>query len=274
VIDSHQHFWKFSAENYSWIDASMKELQRDFGPADLERELRDAGVDGTVLVEARGHIEETETILAIANANEFVRGVVGWLPTTGDEFEAQLDRFAANPKLRGIRHAIGAEPDRGFIERDDFNRSVAMLRKHGLAFDIMVWPDLLGKVPAFVDRHPDQVFILDHLAKPYIREGKMEPWRTELRELAKRQNVYCKVSGMVTEADWSRWTAGGLKPYFETALEAFTPKRLMFGSDWPVCTLASTYSRWLKTLKEWIAPLSESERERILGGTAIEAYCL
>jgi L-fuconolactonase len=252
----------------------MERVRRDFVPADLEPEMKAAGIEGTVLVEARGHVEETETILSIANANNFVRGVVGWLPTTSDNFAALLERFASEPKIRGIRHAIGAEPDPGFIERSDFNRSVAMLRGHDLAFDIMVWPNLLGKVPAFVDRHPNQVFILDHCAKPYIREGKMEPWLADMREVAKRPNVYCKMSGLATEADWEKWKASDLRPYLDAVLEAFSPQRLMFGSDWPMCLVATTYADWFATISDTIAPLSESERERILGGTAIEAYRL
>lgn len=252
----------------------MERVRRDFSPADLEPEMKAVGIEGTVLVEARGHVEETENILSIANTNDFVRGVVGWLPTTSDDFAALLERFAAEPKLCGIRHAIGAEPDAGFIERSDFNRSVAMLRGHDLVFDIMVWPNLLGKVPAFVDRHPNQVFILDHCAKPYIREGRIEPWLEDMREVAKRPNVYCKLSGLATEADWEKWKADDLRPYLDAVLGAFTPGRLMFGSDWPMCLVATTYAAWFATINDFVAPLSEPERERILGGTAIEAYRL
>lgn len=274
MIDSHQHFWRFTPEKYAWMDASMERVRRDFMPPDLEPELKTVGIEGTVLVEARGHVEETENILSIANTNGFVRGVVGWLPTTGENFEELLERFGSEPKLRGIRHAIGAEPDPGFIERSDFNRSVAMLGRHNLVFDIMVWPDLLGKVPAFVDRHPGQVFVLDHCAKPYIRDHKIDPWRRDIREVARRPNVYCKISGLTTEADWEKWKASDLRPYLDEVLDAFSPKRLMFGSDWPVCLLATTYADWFATIGDWMAPLSDPVRERILGGSAIEAYGL
>jgi L-fuconolactonase len=273
-IDTHQHFWTYEAAHYAWIGSEMSALQRDVTPAELEPQLRAAGIDGTLAVEARGHIDETNQLLRIAEQNDFVRGVVGWLPLTHPEVETLLDKYMKRPKLKGLRHWMGADTDLHFMSSEDLHRGVSLLEPLDLSYDLMLWPPQLASAPAFVDRHPNQIFILDHFAKPYIRERKLEPWRTQLRQLARRPNVYCKLSGLTTEADHGRWTLADLQPYFDAALEAFKPGRLMFGSDWPVCTLASSYSRWVETVQSLIAPLTPIERERILGGTAIEAYRL
>ncbi len=273
-IDTHQHFWTFQPANYGWIDESMASLRRDFGPPDLEPELRRAQVSGTLLVEARGHLDETENLLRIAASTPFVRGVVGWLPLAEQNAEAALERYAAEPLLRGVRHWLGAASDTHYMFDAGLNRGVARLRHYGLAYDLMLWPPQLAAVARFVDAHPEQIFVLDHFAKPMIRSGGFEPWRTDLADLARRPNVYCKISGLATEADRARWTLADLQPYLDTALEAFTPQRLMFGSDWPVCTLATRYERWTDTLATWLAALSPSEQARIWGGTAVEAYQL
>jgi L-fuconolactonase len=272
-IDSHQHFWSYDAQNYSWIDPASA-VARNFGPADLRPELADGGIEGTVAVEARSQIDETEDLLAFAERTSFVRGVVGWLPLIDPGFGELLARYGQNPKLRGLRHAIAAEADPEFMFRKDFNSGIARLAGARLSFDLLLVPGLLGRAPAFVDAHPRQTFILDHLAKPFIRDRVLEPWATDLRELAKRPNVYCKVSGLVTEADLANWTPSDLGPYLDVALEAFTPRRLMFGSDWPMCLIATTYGRWLGVARDWAAALSSDERDRIFGGTAVEAYGL
>jgi L-fucono-1,5-lactonase len=273
-IDTHQHFWTFRPENYSWIDASMAALQRDFGPADLEPELQAAGVDGTLLVEARGHLQETDNLLAIAARTPFVRGVVGWLPLTEPGVPALLERYAARPELRGLRHWLGPVSDPDYMFGSDLHRGIGLLHGFGLTYDLGIWAPQLHGMPAFVDRHPNQIFVLDHFGKPFIREGKLEPWRKELLELARRPNVYCKISGLATEAKLDSWTLADLTPFLASALEAFTPQRLMFGSDWPVCTLATSYSRWSQTIDTWLQKLSAPERARILGGTAHEVYRL
>jgi L-fuconolactonase len=273
-IDTHQHFWTYRPEHYAWIDADMSVLRRDFTPEELEPQLRAARIDGTLAVEARGHVEETEKLLAIADRAPFVRGVVGWLPLTDPEVESLLDRYAKHPKLKGLRHWMGADMDLNYMTSDDLHRGVSLLELFRLSYDLMLWPPQLATVPAFVDRHPNQIFILDHVAKPYIRERRIEPWRKQLAELARRPNVYCKLSGLTREADHERWSVADLQPYFQAALEAFKPGRLMFGSDWPVCTLSSSYGRWVETVETLVAPLSEVERARIFGGTAVEAYRL
>lgn len=273
-IDAHQHFWTYSPERYPWMDDAMASLRRDFAPAELQPELERAGVSGTVLVEARSAVAETESLLDIAGRTDFVRGVVGWLPLSEPGVGELIERFAAQPKFRGVRHAILAEPDPEFMLREDFNRGVAQLTSRRLTYDLLLLPHNLALAPRFVDRHPDQLFVLDHFAKPLIRERQLEPWRTELRELARRPNVYCKLSGLVTEAEHQSWQPSDLTPYWDVALEAFTPSRLLFGSDWPVCTLAASYQRWLETVEGWLGALGASERQRVLGGTALEVYRL
>lgn len=274
TIDAHQHFWTFEPSNYNWIEPWMTPLRRDIDPALLRPELELANIDGTIAVEARGNIEETENLLNIADRTDFVRGVVGWLPFADSNFEALLDKYAANKKLCGIRHAINVEPDPTYMDREDFNAGIRLLKKHDLAYDLSFQPPQLSRCLGFVDRHPDQTFIIDHLAKPYIREKKLEPWKSEIEELAKRPNVFCKTSGLTTEADMENWIPADLDPYLNTVLEAFTPARLMFGSDWPVCLLGTSYQRWKETIDAWIAPLSESEQQAIMGGTTMRAYKL
>jgi len=273
-IDTHQHFWRYEPEHYAWIGEPMRSLQRDFGPEDLEPALRAAGIAGTVAVEARGHLAETDQLLAIAERTPFVRGVVGWLPLTEPSVAGLFERYASRPKLRGLRHWLGASSDLEYMFGDALQNGMALLGATPLSFDLMLWPPQLASAPAFVDRYPNQIFVLDHFAKPYIRTRQVEPWRSQLRELARRPNVYCKVSGLSTEADWQAWQVADLLPYLDTALEAFTPRRLLFGSDWPVCTLASDYVRWAETISGWTGSLSADERERILGGTAQEVYRL
>lgn len=274
TIDSHQHFWKFEPAEYGWIGPHMTVLRRDFLPKDLEIEKREAGIDRSIAVQARSSVEETAWLLELADANESVAGVVGWVPLGARDVESHIEKFADHPKLRGIRHVVQDEPDDQYLLRPDFNAGVAALRRFRLVYDILIFERHLPTAIEFVDRHPSQIFVLDHIAKPRIREGLLSPWRERIRELARRPNVYCKLSGVVTEADWQGWTPDDLQPYFDTVLEAFTPKRLMFGSDWPVLLLAGTYQGWCSALKSAIGALTESEQARVWGGTAAEAYRL
>jgi L-fuconolactonase len=273
-IDSHHHFWKYSAAEYPWIGDSMGALRRDFLPDDLRGEITRADIQGVVSVQARQTIAETEWLLSLAQQNEFIKGVVGWVPLVDPGVRAVVERFAMHPKLRAVRHVVQDEPDDRFILRDDFNRGVSVLMDLDLAYDILVFERQLPAAIEFVDRHPGQVFVLDHVAKPRIRESAIEPWRRNIKELAQRANVYCKVSGMATEADWEKWTEEQLRPYFDVVLEAFGPKRLMFGTDWPVCLAATTYARWADLVRRFASALSADERARLFGRTAIEAYRL
>jgi L-fuconolactonase len=252
----------------------MGMLRRDFLPGDLRREIGAAGVGGVVSVQARQTLEETRWLLELAEASEFIRGVVGWAPLVSGRVEEELAVFAGRAKLKGVRHVLQDEADEKYMLRGDFNEGIRRLRKFGLVYDILIYERQLPQTIEFVDRHPGQVFVLDHVAKPRIRDGVLSPWKENLRELARRANVYCKLSGMVTEADWRGWTTGQLRPYAEAALEAFGPGRLMFGSDWPVCLVACDYSKWRRVVGELVESLAAGERERVMGGTAVEAYGL
>lgn len=273
IIDSHHHFWRYGVEDYGWIDDAMKVIRRDFLPDDLRAEIRGAGVDGVISVQARQSLEETRWLLDLAAKNDFIKAVVGWVPLQLPGLGKTLEQFSRDGKFRAVRHVCQGEPD-GFMLGDEFNVGVARLRDFKLAYDILIFERQLREATLFVDLHPRQTFVLDHIAKPRIKANELDPWRDNIRELARRPNVYCKISGLVTEADYKLWSPGQLAPYVEHVLEVFGPKRLMLGSDWPVCRVACDYAKWIGLVKEWIAQLSSDERSRILGGTAVEAYGL
>lgn len=271
-IDAHQHFWNYDPERYSWIGEGMETLARDFGPAHLAEELGAAGLDGAITVQARQDLDETRWMLGMANEHPFLRGVVGWVDLCSDGVTAQLDELGADPHLVGIRHVLQDEPDDGFMLRPEFQRGLAAMAGRGLVYDLLVFPRHLPNAIQLVDAFPEQPFVLDHLAKPPIASGELEPWRADLRRLAEREHVACKVSGMVTEADWTRWRPEDLVPYMDAALEAFGPARLMFGSDWPVCTLAAPYQAVHAVAAEWAAKLSPDEQASLFGECAARTY--
>ncbi|HWE01640.1 MAG TPA: amidohydrolase family protein [Tepidisphaeraceae bacterium] len=274
VIDSHHHFWNYSPTEYAWIDDDKKILRRDFGPSDLSAVAAPAGVNGVISVQARQTVEETDWLLSLAERHDFIQGVVGWAPLIDADLRRRLDGWSGRKKLLGLRHVLQDEPDDRYMLRPDFDRGVALLEEYDLVYDILIFERQLPGSIELVDRHPALTFVLDHVAKPRIGAGEMAPWSGRIRELARRPNVYCKISGMTTEADWATWTPAQLLPYFEMALEAFGPRRLMFGSDWPVCLLASSYEKWIQTARDWTGELSTSENDRIWGETAREAYRL
>jgi L-fuconolactonase len=276
-VDSHHHLWRYTPEEYGWIqdtpNDSMSILQRDFLPADLDLEVAAAGIDATVAVQARQTLEETHWLLSLAAQSSLIRGVVGWAPIAAEDFPATLESLRQYPLLKGLRHVVQAEPD-GFLDAPAFNRGIASLLPTSLVYDVLIFARQLPEATRFVDRHPQQSFVLDHIAKPDIKGNGFASWNIAIRELARRQNVVCKLSGMATEADWHTWSPAQLKPYFDTVLEAFGPSRLMFGSDWPVLTLASTYARWIETVEAWLSPLTQTERAAIEGETATRIYQL
>jgi len=273
TIDAHHHLWKYNAAEYGWITPQQRVIRRNFLPEDLEPLMHHFGIEGTVAVQARQTLEETTWLLGLAEKHPLIRGVVGWVPLTdGAGVKRSLEPFAGNPKLRGVRHLIQDEADPRYSLRKDFNEGVSALREFGLRYDILIFERQLPAAIEFVDRHPNQTFILDHVAKPRIKDKIVSPWNRNMRDLAKRQNVYCKLSGMVTEADPQHWTPQDLQPYIDVALSAFGPRRLMYGSDWPVMLLACDYARWYSTVTNAIAKLSKAEQDRIMGGTAAEAY--
>src|ERR1700728_4382554 len=272
IIDSHNHFWKYTAADYGWIDESMSVIRRDFLPGDLRETLESAKVDGCIAVQARQSLDETHWLQGLASENAFIRGVVGWVPLISDHVKRELESVGSDPKLRGVRHVLQDEADEQYMARDDFNRGIAVLKEFGLAFDLLVFERQLPTVLRLVDRHPEQIFILDHIGKPKIKANEREPWTKHIQQLSKRPNVYCKVSGLVTEADWQSWTTPGLLEYFNIVLEAFGIGRVMAGSDWPVCLVACGYNRWWDILRQWVSGLPETEQAQFLGENAIKAY--
>lgn len=252
----------------------MQALRRDFLPVDLEYEMTAAGVDGTIAVQALQTVEETRWLLECAEKSPTIRGVVGWLPIASGNVIGQLEVLGSPPKMKGLRHCIQDEADDDFILGEDFNRGVASMLGTGLVYEILIHERHLPQAATFVARHPQQTFVLDHLAKPKIAERKLDPWRKNLAALAARPNVYGKLSGLVTEAAWSCWTPNDLRPYLDAAVEVFGPERLMAGSDWPVCLVASEYSRWWTVLREWMEDFDDDQRTMILGETARRIYQL
>jgi L-fuconolactonase len=273
-IDAHHHLWRYTEREYGWIDETMAALQRNFLPDDLMREIAAAGIDGTVVVQARQTMEETRWLLEQADKCAAIRGVVGWAPIAGEDFPEVMEEFENRPKLKGLRHVIQGEKDENYILRADFNSGIRAMQRSGLVYDILIYERHLPQTIEFVDEYPEQVFVLDHVAKPMIAAGKMEPWAERMRELGERENVWCKVSGMVTEADWAGWSVDQLRPYLDAVVEAFGVERLMVGSDWPVCLVASEYGRWFEVLRKYFAGFSEAERDAVFGGTAVEVYGL
>lgn len=273
-IDSHHHFWKYDPVTYSWMNDSMGILKRDYQPEDLKEVIDSAKIDGVISVQADQSMRETEDLLKHASECSFIRGVVGWFPLAEPELDGLLESYATNPLLKGVRHVVQDEADDQFILGNAFNKGIRRLKAYELVYDILIYERQLGPSIEFVDRHPDQVFVLDHVAKPRIGDQIMEPWRAQMFELAKRENVYCKLSGMATEANWQNWTKDDLWPYAEVAMEAFGPTRMMFGSDWPVARLAVEYGDWVGLCREFISTLSDSEQAMIEGEVAIRAYDL
>ena len=274
IIDSHHHFWKYDPIEYDWIDDSMKVIRKDFLPESLELTIREAGVDGVISVQARQSVEETSWLLEMARQNKFIKGVVGWLPLINDDIEVELEKYSGNKLLKGLRHVIQGEPDPKFMLRKDFNSGVSLLKKYSMAYDILIVERQLPNMIRFVDQHPDQVFVLDHIAKPLIAKHELSLWKENIQELARRENVSCKISGMVTEADFNSWTPQQLQPYFVVVLEAFGADRLLFGSDWPVCLVATSYKNWMKLVQKNISELSKIEQAKIMGENAIRLYRL
>ena len=273
-VDAHQHFWRYDAREYSWIDESMAALRRDFLPADLKPELEGNGFQGCVAVQARQTLEETRWLLELAERNPFILGVVGWVDLRSPRLRFELEALVKNPKLVGVRHVVQSEPDERFLLRPEFLRGIAMLEEFGLAYDILIYQRHLPVAAEFVAGFPRQRFVLDHLAKPPIKIGAIDVWARGIRELASFPNVYCKVSGLVTEADWQAWEPEDLWPYLDAAFECFGPSRLMIGSDWPVCTVAVSYSRVMDAVKDYLRKFSAEEKDAVLGGNAASFWGL
>jgi L-fuconolactonase len=267
-IDAHQHFWIYGPREYEWIDDSMALLRRDFLPDDLKPELELAGFQGCIAVQARQTLEETRWLLELAASAPFVLGVVGWVDLQSPQVRSQLEIFAGNPKLVGVRHVVHGEPDDRFLLRPEFLRGISALEEFDLAYDILVYPRHLPVAAEFVRHFPGQRLVLDHLAKPEIKSGSLQPWARGIRELAAFPNVCCKLSGLVTEADWDQWKPEHITPYIDVAFECFGPDRLMIGSDWPVCTVAASYARVMDVVKDYLSRQSAQVQAAVLGENA------
>jgi L-fuconolactonase len=267
-IDAHQHFWQYDPAEYGWIDEGLAALRRDALPPEAQREMARAGFDACVAVQARQTIEETRWLLSLADAHPFIAGVVGWVDLQAPDARAQLERFAVHRRLVGVRHIVQSEPDERFLLRPAFCRGLALLAEFGLAYDILVYSRHLPAAAELAGRFATQRFVLDHLAKPDIRGGEMRAWERDVRALAAHRNVWGKLSGLVTEADWQRWTPREIRPYLDVAFDCFGPDRLMIGSDWPVCTVAGDYSRTMAVIVDYVADRPAHERDAVLGGNA------
>ena len=273
-IDAHQHFWLYNENEYGWIAAEMAALKRDFTPRDLAPLLKEAGVDGSVAVQARQTLQETEWLLQLAGGHDEILGVVGWVDLCDPGVEETLTELARHPKFVGVRHVLQDEPDPRFMLREDFLRGLSRLAGLDLVYDILIRAHQLPEAIWLVQLFPNQRFVLDHLAKPLVRDKITQPWERGLRQLAGFTNVSCKLSGLVTEADPSHWSAGDFWPYLDIAFEAFGPDRLMIGSDWPVCTLAGSYEAVMKIVFDFLDTLPVEERRAVLGFNARRVYGL
>jgi L-fuconolactonase len=275
-IDSHQHYWNYTAHaaDYVWMSDEYGALRRDFLPGDLAPILTEIGFDGTVAVQARELVAETDFLLGLADRTPWILGVVGWIDICASDAEPLVERYAAQPKLKGLRLLIHDRPDPEFAVSPDHVRGIGWLARHGLTYDLLLKPPHLRPATRLVDQFPNQKFVVDHIAKPDIPGGGLSLWAEDLRDLARRPNVFCKVSGLVTTADWATWTPAQFAPYLDVVLEAFGPSRLMIGSDWPVCTCAASYQRTMQTTMDWAACLSADEQAELLGGTCANFYGL
>jgi L-fuconolactonase len=271
-IDSHQHFWQYNPAEHVWMSEEMSLLNRDFLPDDLQPLLEAIHFDGCVAVQARQNLEETRWLLELAEKHEFIKGIVGWVDLCSPDLPEQLERFANHPKLVGVRHVVHDESDDEFMLRREFLRGISRLKKFDLTYDLLLFPKHLHTASLLAHQFPEQPFVLDHIAKPRIAQGILSPWREDLQELARCQNVSCKLSGMVTEAIWNHWKPGEFRRYLDVVIEAFTPDRLLIGSDWPVCTLSGGYASTMGIVIEYIQQFPPTVQSGILGENCTRFY--
>ncbi|GAC1301006.1 MAG: amidohydrolase family protein [Mucilaginibacter sp.] len=273
-IDSHQHFWKFDPVRDSWIDDTMSAIRGDFMPGDLKPILKKFEIDGCVAVQADQSETETEFLLNLAEENDFIKGVVGWVDLRDGAVGKRLAYFSRFKKLKGFRHVLQGETDRALMLSPQFAKGISALKRHDFTYDILIFPDQLGYTHQFVKTFGGHRFVIDHIAKPDIKNKNIDRWANGMRAIARHENVWCKVSGMITEADWQNWVLSDFEPYLDVVFEAFGPKRVMFGSDWPVCNVAGGYKQMLSVVKNYTSKLSENEQARFWGLNAIEFYKL
>jgi len=271
-IDAHQHFWKYNSAEYGWINPNMEKLKKNFLPEDLLPLLHASGIDGTIAVQARQSLEETHWLLDLADEYPFIKGVVGWVDLLNDNVAEQLTTFCGEPALVGIRHVVHDEPDDHFMLRKEFLSGIEVLKEFKLKYDILIFPKHLSVACEMAKKFPRQFFVVDHIAKPLIKESKLSPWDEQIKQLASCPNVFCKISGLVTEADWKNWKYSDFVPYMDIILNAFGVDRLMVGSDWPVCTVSAPYNKVMDIVFQYIRKLTAFEQKKILGENALKFY--
>jgi len=271
-IDSHQHFWQYRPSQHTWMTEEMAVLRRDYLPSDLAPLLQSVGFNGSIAVQARQMLEETDWLLTLADQYDFIRGVVGWVDLRAGDVRSQLQRYVRHPKFKGVRHLVHDEPDVEFMLLPEFRRGIAALAEFGLTYDLLVRPAHLPTARRLVGEFPQQPFVVDHIAKPLIADKQFSPWWEELKALAQYDNVYCKLSGMVTEANWRAWHPEDFTAYLNIVVDAFGPYRVMIGSDWPVCTLSGNYNAVMNIVVDYVRRFTRDGREAMLGGNCARFY--
>jgi len=273
MIDAHVHFWKYNPIKDAWITDEMGLLQRNFFPQDLQPVLHENGVTGIIAVQADQSENETDFLLQLSNKSPFIKGIVGWVDLQNKNLEDKLLYWSEYPVIKGFRHIVQAESD-GFLRKEAFVNGIKLLKSFDFTYDILIYPNQLKEAIQFVNKYPNQKFILDHCAKPCIRDQKINEWKIEIKEIAKNENVYCKVSGLVTEAKWNEWKTEDLYPYLDVVFESFGTDRILFGSDWPVMLLSSTYNKWKNLLEKYMLQFSDEEKQKVFDTNAIKFYNL
>lgn len=271
-IDSHHHLWNYDPVRHAWITPEMQTIRRDFGAQDLRPVLERHQIDGTIVVQVDQSERENQFLLDLADQNDWIRGVVGWVDLRSPDVATRLGYFSTYPKVCGFRHLVQDEPDENFLLGESFQKGIGVLKDFGFTYDILVFSNQLPAAIKLAQAHPEQTFVLDHIAKPYIKDKKISPWDSDIRELAKSPNVWCKISGMITEADHRTWEPDDLIPYLDIVFEAFGEDRLMYGSDWPVCLLAGSYDQVIAIIENYVKDLSEDSHNKIFGANALQAY--
>lgn len=273
-IDSHQHFWNYDPEKFDWITEEMSLIRKDFLPPDLKPVLQQNNFDGCVTIQVQQSEEENDYLLSTTKDHDFIKGIVGWTDLQSKNIEERLTYLKSFKKLKGFRHILQGETKRDLMLSPQFKNGISFLNKYDFSYDILIFPDQLVFARELVKEFPDQRFVIDHLAKPYIKDGKIEEWENDMKAVSSFENVYCKISGMVTEADWKNWKPGDFSPYLDVVVKSFGTNRIMYGSDWPVCLVAASYQQQLNIVTEYFSSFSKSEQEAVFGGNAIKFYNL
>lgn len=274
IIDTHQHFWYYNPVNHDWIDDGMAAIRRDFLPEDLKPVYKEHDITGCIAVQADQTLEENSFLLNLAHKHDFIKGVIGWVDFQSDSVQNELEYYAEMPLMKGYRHVVQGEPDNSFLLRKSFLNGISKLKNTGAVYEILVFSHQLPAVLEFIKLFPEQQFVIDHMAKPYIKEGYIDSWALLMRAIAKHENVSCKISGMITEADYKTWKTIDLMPYVNVVLEAFGPQRIVYGSDWPVCLVAGSYAQVLSVARDFAGQLSKEERELFFYKNAQRIYTI